>query len=127
LRSLAAAEALIAESGVDIYRLVFDTFHHALGPETRDSLRGQPALQRIGLVHISGVYQEVAGNCYLDEHRELPRQGDRLGSREQLEFLLAEGYRGEVSFEPFSPQVQRLPPDRLVQALRASLKHLGVR
>jgi 2-keto-myo-inositol isomerase len=125
LASLAAAEELIAESGFAVYRTVYDTFHHFLGPDRREKLKGQPALRRIGLVHISGVYQEVPGNRYLDEHRELLRDGDRLGSRAQLEFLLAEGYAGAVSFEPFSPQVQRLSPDRLGQALRASMKALG--
>jgi 2-keto-myo-inositol isomerase len=126
LDSLAAASALIEESGFPVYRLVYDTFHHFLGPDSRDSLKGQPALPRIGLVHISGVYQEVPGNRYLDEHRELPREGDRLGSRAQLDFLLEEGYRGDISFEPFSPQVQALPPEELVEALRTSLRALGV-
>jgi 2-keto-myo-inositol isomerase len=125
LSSLATAAALIEESGFAVYRTVFDTFHHYLGPDTRESLKGQPALARVGLVHISGVYQEVPGNRYLDEHRGLIRDGDRLESRAQLEFLLAEGYRGDVSFEPFSPEVQRLPPAELAEALRASLRALG--
>jgi len=127
LDSLATAAALIQESGSPVYRLVFDTFHHFLGPDTRESLKGQPALGLVGLVHISGVYQEVPGNRYLDEHRELIREKDRLGSREQLEFLLAEGYRGDISFEPFSPVVQRLAPAALAEALRASLRALGVK
>lgn len=127
LDSLATASALIEESGFPVYRLLFDTFHHFLGPDSRESLKGQSALQRIGLVHISGVYQEVPGNRYLDEHRELIREGDRLASRAQLDFLREEGYRGDISFEPFSPQVQGLPPEKLVEALRASLRALGVR
>jgi 2-keto-myo-inositol isomerase len=127
LDSLATASSLIEESGLAVYRLVFDTFHHFLGPDSRDSLKGHAALGRIGLVHISGVYQEVPGNRFLDEHRELIRDGDRLGSREQLDFLLAEGYSGDISFEPFSPKVQGLPPAGLVEALRASLRALGVK
>jgi 2-keto-myo-inositol isomerase len=35
--------------------------HHFLGPDSRESLKGRPVLQRIGLVHISGVQQEVPG------------------------------------------------------------------
>jgi 2-keto-myo-inositol isomerase len=125
LDSLATAEALIEESGFAVYRTVFDTFHHFLGPDTAESLKGKPALGRVGLVHLSGVYQEVPGNMYLDEHRGLIRDGDRLGSRAQLQFLLAEGYQGDVSFEPFSPEVQRLAPAELAETLRGSLRALG--
>jgi 2-keto-myo-inositol isomerase len=125
LNSLVTAEALIEESGSAVYRTVFDTFHHHLGPDRRERLKGHPALGLIGLVHISGVYRELPGNRYLDEHRELIREGDRLGSREQLEFLLAEGYLGDVSFEPFSPEVQSLSPAALGEALRSSVRALG--
>lgn len=125
LSSLLAAAALIEESGLAVYRTVFDTFHHFLGPDTQERLKGHPALARIGLVHISGVYQEVPGNQYLDEHRELIRDGDRLASRAQLEFLLAEGYQGDISFEPFSPEVQRLAPAALAETLRSSMSALG--
>ena len=124
LNSLATATRLIEESGFSTYRTVFDTFHHFLGPDTAESLKGQPAIKLIELVHLSGVYREVPGNQYLDEHRGLIREGDRLSSREQLEFLSAEGYRGDISFEPFSPEVQRLPPAELAEALRASIRAL---
>jgi predicted xylose isomerase-like sugar epimerase len=55
----------------------------------------------------------------------LIREGDRLASRAQLDFLREEGYRGDISFEPFSTRVQGLPPEKLVEELRASLRALG--
>jgi 2-keto-myo-inositol isomerase len=125
LDSLIDAGHLIEESGQKVYRTVFDTFHHFLGPDDRERLRRGYDPRHTGLMHISGVFEDVPGGAYLDEHRGLPGEGDRLGSRGQLQFLLGEGYAGPVSLEPFAPAVQRLDAPALRAAIRAALEYLG--
>jgi len=44
-----------------------------------------------------------------DEHRVLVDDHDRLGNIEQLQSLLAAGYDGPISYEPFSPVVHDFP------------------
>lgn len=118
LRTKAKAVAAIdAAGGADVYRLVHDTFHHALAGET--------ALfpERTGLVHISGVADpDVAVADMLDPHRVLVDGADRLCNAAQIRALLASGYDGPFSFEPFAPEVQALADPE--SALRASMAHL---
>ena len=115
------AGALIEECPYPVYRAVFDTFHHQLGPDTLESLRAGYDFGKTGLVHVSGVYEDFPAEALLDEHRGLLRDGDRLGSLEQLELLERSGYRGEISFEPFSPAVQKLDAEALVRAVGESI------
>ena len=106
--------AIDAIAGWDTFRLVHDTFHHHLAGE-RELF---PA--RTGLVHISGVTDprlEVAG--MRDEHRGLVTREDRIGNLAQIRALLAGGYGGHFSFEPFSAEVRGL--DRPAEAIRRSM------
>ncbi len=100
------AEALSAikdAGGEDTYKLVHDTFHHHLGGET------EFYPDQTGLVHISGVSDpRVAVNDMLDAHRVLIDGNDRLGNIPQIRTLIAAGYAGPFSFEPFSEEVQSL-------------------
>ena len=110
----AAVAAVDAIAGWDTFRLVHDTFHHHLA--------GERALfpARTGLVHISGVTDprlEVEG--MRDEHRGLVTREDRIGNLAQIRALVAGGYGGHFSFEPFSAEVRGL--DRPAEAIRRSM------
>jgi 2-keto-myo-inositol isomerase len=49
--------------------------------------------------------------------------GDRLENIAQIRALLAAGYDGPFSFEPFAPEVHGLPDPEA--ALRASMDHVA--
>ena len=78
-----------------------------------------------GLVHVSGVEDDIPKEKYLDGHRLLPSPADRTGAREQVARHVRLGYEGDIAFEPFSPAVQRLTPEQLVPALQASMDYLS--
>lgn len=115
LRSKAEAIAAITEAGgAGCYRLMHDTFHHHLAGET-EFFPG-----RTGLVHISGVTDpSVAVADMLDAHRVLVDADDRLGNVAQIRALLAAGYEGPFSFEPFATEVHDLDDPK--SALQASI------
>jgi 2-keto-myo-inositol isomerase len=103
LRFKREAVAAIDELGASSFRLVHDTFHHAVAGE-EDIF---PA--RTGLVHISGVDDPALPLRSLrDGHRVLVGPRDRLGTAGQLRRLLDGGYGGYVSFEPFAESVHAL-------------------
>lgn len=109
-----AVEAIEDIGGQDTFRIVHDTFHHHLA--------GEPALfpQWTGLVHISGVTDAaIAISDMRDSHRVLVDVQDRLGNIAQIRALLAGGYAGLFSFEPFAEEVQRLddPAEALSQSI----------
>lgn len=98
-----AAEAITAVGGLETFRLTHDTFHHHLAGE--DEIF--PALT--GLVHISGVVDPSLGVGEMrDAHRVLVDGRDRLGNIEQIGALLAGGYTGPLSFEPFADELRTL-------------------
>lgn len=98
-----AVDAVREIDGVDIFRLVHDTFHHHLAGETK------LFPEVTGIVHVSGVTDpKLAISGMRDEHRVLVDADDRLGNMAQLRTLLAVGLDMPLSFEPFSPEVQTL-------------------
>jgi 2-keto-myo-inositol isomerase len=108
-----ALRAIDAAGGADVYMLVHDTFHHHLAGET------EVFPNRTGLVHISGVTDpDVAVDDMLDAHRVLVDGADRLENLPQIRALLAAGYKGPFSFEPFAEEVQNLANPEI--ALRES-------
>ncbi len=85
------------------FRLVHDTFHHHLAGEAATF----PAMT--GLVHVSGVDDpNVKIDDMRDPHRVLVGPRDRVGNVEQLKALLAAGYAGPISFEPFAEELRTL-------------------
>lgn len=118
LRTKAEAVAAIGEAGgADIYRLVHDTFHHHLAGETGFF----PELT--GLVHISGVTDpDIDVDAMLDAHRVLVDGGDRLENLPQIRALLAQGFDGPCSFEPFAAEVHALADPKA--ALRDSMAYV---
>ena len=122
-RKADAIAAIKAAGGEGVFKLVHDTFHHHLAGETAF----YP--EWTGLVHISGVADpSVSVSDMLDAHRVLVDARDRLGNVAQIRTLLAAGYNGPFSFEPFASEVQELadPQAALAESmawLRAQVMH----
>ncbi|WP_213880729.1 TIM barrel protein [Pseudomonas sp. dw_358] len=116
-RKRQAVEAIKTVGGLDVFRLVHDTFHHHLASEAEFF----PELT--GLVHVSGVEdREAPLGSIRDGHRVLVGDGDILGNAAQLDQLLAAGYSGYVSFEPFADSVHHLAD--IQTAVGQSMAHL---
>lgn len=112
-----AISAIEAAGGQGVYKLVHDTFHHHLAGET------EVFPEWTGLVHISGVADDkVAVDAMLDAHRVLIDETDRLRNIEQVRTLLARGYGGPFSFEPFAEEVHALPDP--MAAAKASMDYV---
>jgi predicted xylose isomerase-like sugar epimerase len=47
-----------------------------------------------------------------------------MGSREQIARMVTLGYAGDISFEPFSADVQKMSRDALAAALTKSIEYL---
>ncbi|PWK71601.1 TIM barrel protein [Aminobacter sp. AP02] len=102
-----AVEAIEDIGGGATFRMVHDTFHHHLAGEP-DLFPGMT-----GLVHVSGVDDPAVTVADMrDPHRVLVDAGDRLDNVGQIRALVAGGYEGLLSFEPFSPVVQKLADPR---------------
>jgi 2-keto-myo-inositol isomerase len=98
-----AAAAIKDTPGGEVFKMVHDTFHHHVAGET------QSFPELTGLVHISGVSdQAVKLEEMRDSHRELVDGDDRVGNVSQIGSLLAGGYRGPFSFEPFARTVHEM-------------------
>jgi len=124
LASAVTAQEAIRASGFSCYKIVFDTFHHFLGPDTQEILERGFDVRLIGIVHVSGTAVDLPDGEYRDEHRGLVFPDDRFKSREQIHFLLAKGYEGPVAFEPFSEQVQAQELTELTSELKCSIDYL---
>jgi 2-keto-myo-inositol isomerase len=109
-----AVEAIEAVGGAGRFKLVHDTFHHALA-------HGGPIYpEHTGIVHVSGVADQAVGLGEMrDPHRVLVTAADRLDNIGQIAALIAAGWNGPCSFEAFSPEVHALTEP--VPALRASM------
>ncbi|HUZ18554.1 MAG TPA: TIM barrel protein [Spirochaetia bacterium] len=124
LGSKLVALKAIRESGGGPFRIVHDTFHHAIGPDDNTALATSIPAGDIGLVHVSGMEADIPLEKAKDEHRLLVTEKDRLKNYDQIKILQKIGYRGYFSFEPFSPAVQSLSRDDLEAALRKSIAEL---
>jgi 2-keto-myo-inositol isomerase len=112
-----AVKGIYAAAGEPVFRLVHDTFHHHLAGEDIFF----PNLT--GLVHISGVEEaDLPIERMRDGHRVLVGGADRLGNIRQLRELLARGYRGALSFEPFASEIAEA--DDIEDRLRASIDYV---
>jgi 2-keto-myo-inositol isomerase len=113
-----ALRAIDAAEGGEVYKLVHDTFHHHLAGET------EFFAERTGLVHISGVVdQGVALDDMLDAHRVLVDASDRLENIAQIRTLIAAGFEGPYSFEPFAEEVHALAD--VEPAVRESMAYIA--
>ncbi|MFA5852806.1 MAG: TIM barrel protein [Spirochaetales bacterium] len=125
LASLDVAIVAIKASGFACYRVLVDTFHHYIGPDEKASLKKAAASGLVGLIHISGVESDIPAADFRDAHRIMPGPGDVMKSKEIVHALLAAGYKGDISFEPFSESVQKLPPEELKAEINKSIAWLS--
>jgi 2-keto-myo-inositol isomerase len=100
------------------YGLLHDTFHHYLSDET-DFFPADTAL-----VHVSGVTPGKPKTEITDADRVLVTDQDIMDTRGQVATLLKAGYTEPFSYEPFSPDVQRLPILELKPQLEKSIEYL---
>jgi 2-keto-myo-inositol isomerase len=100
------------------YRLLHDTFHHYLSDENEFF----PA--DTALVHVSGVIPGKPKTAITDADRVLVTDLDIMDNRGQVATLLKAGYTEPFSYEPFSPDVQRLPISELEPQLEKSIEYL---
>ena len=125
LRSKVIAMNAIQESGCNRLKIVHDTFHHYLGPDTLDVFETDYDISYTGLVHISGVESDIQAHQYKDDHRILISPDDKLKNSEQIELLVEQGYDGAISFEPFAKEIQTMEIDALRTAVDESIKLLA--
>lgn len=93
--------------------MVHDTFHHALAG-------GGPIYPDLtGIVHVSGVKDAIYVHDMRDPHRVLVDGDDLLGNVAQIRALVAAGYTGPVSYEPFAASVHNLadPKSALAESM----------
>jgi 2-keto-myo-inositol isomerase len=121
LRSLLEAMRAIQESGGNCYKIVYDTFHHFTGPDTVESIKKEYDILYTGLVHASGVAQRPHSGRYTDELRGMLGEEDAISNVEQIALLESLGYRGNISFEPFSAEVHRLDLGSIEKMIRQSV------
>jgi 2-keto-myo-inositol isomerase len=115
-----AVEGIRAVSGENTFKIVHDTFHHYLAGEEKF----HPEMT--GLVHISGVADPgIAVSDMRDPHRILVDAADRLDNAGQVRTLWENGYIGQFSFEPFSPEVHQSTD--IETAIRESMTFLSAK
>jgi len=122
LRSIVTAMRAIQESDYPVYKIVHDTFHHHLGPDTFETIKNDYDISYTGLVHISGVECNIPVEEYRDNHRVLVTEQDKLQTKEQIELLLKLGYTGNISFEPFSEKIQEMEIKKIKSAINHSIE-----
>ncbi len=123
LRSQAAALRAIESSGETCYKLLLDTFHFALGPDTFSDLEQYPT-EMIGLIHVSGVNEAIPRTEMTDDHRLLLGPGDTLETVRQLQAIVERGYRGPIAFEPFSPLYRSMDRAQVAREVRRSVQYV---
>ena len=99
------SEALAAiddVGGAKRFKVTHDTFHHFVAGE-KDVFGA-----RTGLIHVSGVVDRKYTIATMrDAQRCLVDANDMIDNKGQVQRLMADGYKGYVSFEPFSSDVHK--------------------
>jgi 2-keto-myo-inositol isomerase len=97
-----ALAAIDAVGGAKRFKVTHDTFHHFVAGEA------ETFGDRTGLIHVSGVVDaKYTINTMRDPQRVLVDAHDRIDNKGQVKALMAQGYKGYVSFEPFAADVHK--------------------
>jgi 2-keto-myo-inositol isomerase len=97
-----ALAAIDAVGGAKRFKLTHDTFHHHVAGEK------ELFADHTGLIHVSGVTDKKHTAATMrDPQRVLVDTNDTIDNRGQVRKLFAAGYKGYVSFEPFSAGVHK--------------------
>ncbi len=100
------------------FKIIHDTFHHALSGDE------EIFPEETAIVHISGVVNSrPAIENLQDADRVLVEKNDRLGNIEQMRQFVDAGWQGAFSFEPFAKEIHEL--DDPEAALRASMTFIN--
>jgi 2-keto-myo-inositol isomerase len=114
------AEALAAiddVGGAKRFKVTHDTFHHFVAGEN-DTFGA-----RTGLIHVSGVTDKKHTAATMrDPERVLVDAHDMIDNKGQVQRLMADGYKGYVSFEPFSAGVHK--SKQIARELARSMDYL---
>ncbi len=95
-----AIAAIDDVGGASRFKLTHDTFHHFVAGE-QDVFAA-----RTGLIHVSGVIDKKhTRGTMRDAQRVLVDAHDMIDTKGQVKRLIAGGYKGFVSFEPFAKDV----------------------
>ena len=99
------AEAIAAIDAVKQskrFKVTHDTFHHFVAGEK------QVFGSRTGLIHVSGVTdKKYTITTMRDAQRVLVDGDDMIDNKGQVKALIADGFKGYISFEPFSASVHK--------------------
>jgi 2-keto-myo-inositol isomerase len=103
LRLKAEAIAAIDDvGGAKRFKVTHDTFHHFVAGEK------EIFADRTGLIHVSGVVDRTYSAATMrDAQRVLVDTQDMIDNHGQVRRLVAAGYKGYVSFEPFAADVYK--------------------
>jgi 2-keto-myo-inositol isomerase len=103
-RQASAVAAVGDVGGWDAFRICHDAFQFYRCGDTK------MFPERVGLVHVSGIDRtDLPPDELTEPDRGLVSADDRAGNIRQFRALVAGGYSGFGSIEPFNPQVQRDP------------------
>ncbi len=118
LRLKAEAIAAINDvGGAKRFKVTHDTFHHFVAGEK------QIFGAHTGLIHVSGVTDKKHdASTMRDPQRVLVDADDMIDNRGQVKRLFADGYKGYVSFEPFSAEVHK--EKAIARAIARSMDYL---
>lgn len=112
-----AIAAIDDVGGAKRFKLTHDTFHHFVAGE------GDVFADRTGLIHVSGVTDRKHTVATMrDAQRELVDANDMIDNRGQVKKLMAAGYKGLVSFEPFAPTVHK--DNAIARSIARSMDYL---
>lgn len=125
LSSAILALKAIKEVGYEGYKIVYDTFHHYLGPDDLSIIDKEYDMRFTGLMHISAVTVDLVPEQYRDEHRNMDFKKDKLNNKEQINFFVQHGYDGIISFEPFFTEVQKLKARELKELINQAIEYLS--
>jgi 2-keto-myo-inositol isomerase len=99
------------------FKVTHDTFHHFVAGE--EIMFGD----RTGLIHVSGVTDtKHTAATMRDPQRMLVDAHDMIDNKGQVKALFAGGYKGYVSFEPFSAEVHK--SKQIARELARSMDYL---
>jgi 2-keto-myo-inositol isomerase len=97
-----AIAAIDAVGGAKRFKVTHDTFHHFVAGEQ------DVFADRTGLIHVSGVVDKKHTAATMrDPQRVLVDAHDMIDNKGQVRRLVDAGYKGYVSFEPFSADVHK--------------------
>ncbi len=114
-----ALAAIDAVGGAKRFKVTHDTFHHFVAGEK------EVFGARTGLIHVSGVTDKKHTVATMrDAQRVLVDAHDMIDNRGQVQRLLADGYKGYVSFEQFSAIVHK--SNMIAREVARSMDYLEV-